>query len=94
MTEALKVKEIKLREPIQFGGSSELISVLHVRKPKAKDIRDLPVEPSTGDILNLAGRLCGQAPSIIDELCIEDCSELLETVGNFIVPGPRTGNKG
>lgn len=91
MSESVK-KEMRLRDPIKQG--SELISSLEIRKPKAKDIRMLPIEPSTGDILDLAGRLCGQPPSVIDELTIEDCSELLEIVGNFIEPGQKTGSKG
>lgn len=91
MSEPVKVKEMTLREPVQQG--SEQISKLTVRKPKAKDIRALPVEPSTGDILDLAGRLCGHPPSVIDELSIEDCSELLEIVGNFIEPGQKTGSR-
>jgi Phage tail assembly chaperone proteins, E, or 41 or 14 len=86
-----KQTEMKLRDPIKNG--SELISALQIRKPKAKDIRSLPGDPKTGDILDLAGRLCGQPPSVIDELSIEDCSELLDIVGNFMVPGQKTGSK-
>lgn len=91
MSQALKVKEMKLREPIQVG--TELISKLIINKPKAKHIRSLPVQPSTGDILDLAGKLCGQPPSTIDELSIEDCKELLDIVGDFIEPGQTIGKK-
>ena len=84
------MKEIKLREPIAVG--SESIGSLTVRKPKAKDIRGLPTQPTTGDILDLAGRLCGQPPSAIGELGIEDTMELLEVVGNFMEPGQKTGS--
>jgi hypothetical protein len=92
MSEALKVKnEIKLREPVKQG--SELISVLFVRKPKAKDFRALPAEgASTGDILDFAAKLVGQPPSVVDELCMEDFQELMEVVGNFVMPGQMTGN--
>jgi hypothetical protein len=82
---------LKLKESIQQG--TEQISELLVRKPKAKDIRKLPADPKTGDILDLAGRLCGQPPSVIDELCMEDTMELLDIVGNFIQPGQKTGAK-
>lgn len=87
----MEPKTIKLTQPISFG--SELISELTIRLPKAKDLRKLPSKPETGDILDLAGRLCGQPPSMIDELCIEDTTELLEVVGNFMAPGPKTGEK-
>lgn len=83
------MKVLKLSEPVQFG--SELISELTVRKPKAKDIRRLPQTPTTGDLLDLAGRLCGQTPAMIDELGITDTLELLEIVGNFMEPGQKTG---
>lgn len=82
---------IKLREPITFG--SETISELRVRPPKAKDIRTLPAKPTTGDILNLAGRLCGLTPPQIDEMGMADTSELLEVVGNFMQPGLQTGTR-
>lgn len=81
---------LKLKEPVTYG--SEIISELKIRKPKAKDIRKLPQNPSTGDILDLAGRLCGHPPSVIDELSIEDVGDLLEIVGNFMQPGQKTGS--
>lgn len=80
---------LKLGEPIRQG--SEEITELKIRKPKAKDFRTLPMEPSMGDILNLAGRLCGQPPSVIDELGMEDTLKLMDIVGNFIEPGQPTG---
>lgn len=81
---------LKLKDPIQFG--SETIGELRIRVPKAKDIRGLPKDPDTGDILNLAGRLCGQPPTVIDELSIHDVGELMEIVGNFMEPGQATGS--
>lgn len=82
---------LKLKSPVQYG--QELIAELKIRKPKAKDIRKLPQSPNTGDILDLAGRLCGQPPSMIDELDLEDTSALLEIVGNFMEPGQTTGKR-
>jgi hypothetical protein len=82
---------IKLKEPIKHG--SELITEFTVRKPKAKDLRGLPKDPNTGDMLNFAGRLCGQPPSVIDELGMEDVNELLEVVGNFMDLGQKTGSR-
>lgn len=87
----MQPKVLKLKEAIKFG--SEDISELTIRAPKAKDIRGLPAQPNTGDILNLAAKLCGQTPSVIDELGMEDTVELLEIVGNFMAPGRVTGSQ-
>ena len=82
---------LKLKEPIQVG--SEQITELKFRKMKAKDIRNLPAAPNTGDLLNIAGKLCAQPPSVIDELGMEDTVEVLEVVSSFL-PGSRpTGGK-
>lgn len=73
--------KLELKEPIVHG--SEKIESLEFRKPKAKDFRGLPAQPNTGDLLDLAGRLCGQPKSVIDELGVEDMKEVLTVVGNF-----------
>ena len=88
MRDSLK---IKLVEPFQFG--SQFIDELEMQPPKAKHIRNMPAAPNTGDILNLAGKLCGQPPSVIDELGMEDTMKVLEVVGNFMQAGPKTGSK-
>lgn len=82
-------RSVKLREPIQFG--SETITELTLRKPKAKDFRNMPAEPNVGDLLNLAGRLSGQPPSVIDELGVDDMLEVLGIVEVFIAGGRATG---
>lgn len=86
-----QLKVLKLKEPIQFG--SDTIDQLEIRKPKAGDMRSMPTEPKMTDLLDLGGRLCGQPPSVINELGIEDMMMLLEIVGNFIPTGRRTGNR-
>lgn len=84
-------KTVKLKDPIQFG--SETISELVLQKPKAKHFRALPTQPDTGDILNLAGKLCGQPPSVIDELSIEDMAAVMEAVSDFLPSSLATGSK-
>ncbi len=81
--------KVTLSEPVQFG--SEVISVLELQKPKAKHFRTLPQEPTTGDLLDLAGRLCGQPPKVMDELSIEDMKRVLEAVANFLGGSPAIG---
>lgn len=80
---------IVLEDPIQFG--SELVSALELQKPKAKHFRHLPAEPSTGDMIDLAGRLCGQPPKVMDELSITDMKRVLEAVAGFLGVTPETG---
>lgn len=93
-TETNEVKgrsEVVLSEPIMQG--SEKIEVLSFRKAKAKDFRDMPFAAKTGDMLNLAGKLCGQPPSVIDQLSPKDMGEVLSLLGEFMGLGPATGDK-
>jgi hypothetical protein len=73
---------IKLEEPIKFG--SEVISELNFRKPKAKDLRSLSMSAKADDLLKLAGKLCGQPDSVIDEMCIDDTKKVLDLVSDFL----------
>jgi len=80
-----KIKIIPLSEPVEHG--SETITVLEIKQPKAKHLRSMPLEPDTGDLLDLAAKLAGQPPSVIDELSMKDMTEVLTVVGNFIDTG-------
>jgi hypothetical protein len=83
---------VKLDEPIEFG--SETISELTIRSPKAKDMRGLPMEGANiGHILDLVAKLCGQPPSVIDELGTADLLKVSEHVANFIPAGLAIGKK-
>lgn len=82
-------KKLFLSAPVNQG--SEEITVLTVRKPFAKDLRSLPLEPNMGDFLNVAARLCDQPPSVIDKLEVQDAMALVEVVSGFIPDGPATG---
>jgi hypothetical protein len=80
---------IKLGIPIKFG--TETISELKMRPGKAKDFRDLPIEPKLGDYLNVAAKLCGQPPSVIDELDPTDLAEVMSAVGKLMGNGRAPG---
>lgn len=88
----MESKTLKLKHPIKVG-SEEQIFELTFREPKARDIRKMPAQPGTSDILDLAGKLCGQPPSVIDELSMADTAEVLDIVGNFMLAGQETGKK-
>lgn len=81
-----KNHSITLKHPIEHG--NETISVLNIQQPKAKHLRDMPIEPNTGDLLDLAAKLAKQPPSVIDELTMYDMTKVLTVVGNFIDSGP------
>lgn len=79
-----------LKHPITFG--SETITTLAFRPPKAGDFRAMPVDKQTiGDILNAAGRLCGQPAVVMDELQGEDFQEVASRVATFMGSSPGTG---
>lgn len=84
-------KVIKLKEPIQFG--SETITELRLRKPKAKDFRPMGEKRTLGEILDLAGRLCGQPKAVIDELSVEDMWEVSKTIEGFMPAGLEAGSE-
>lgn len=80
---------IKLKHPIEWG--SETVSELTLRRPKAKDLRKFPAEPTQGDILDLAGALAGREKSFMDELDISDLSAVNKAVAGFLSGSPATG---
>jgi hypothetical protein len=78
-----------LTEPVEFG--KEAISELHFRAPRAKDFRRFPMDPSIGDMLDLAGKLSGQPDAVIDGMGVGDFQAVMELVGGFFPGGPGTG---
>lgn len=88
----MTAKTITLKKPIQQG--SETISKLEFREPVAKDLRKLPLENmSMSVMLDLAGDLCGQPTSVVDQLSIADTQEVLGVVGGFLAGIQETGGK-
>lgn len=83
--------KIKLQHPFTYG--SETIHELDIRRPKAKDLRGLPVKMGMDDMLTLAGRCAAQPDSVINELDIVDTMTLVEVIGNFMDSSLPTGSK-
>lgn len=84
-------KTLKLKHPIKYG--SEEIQELTFKKPKAKDLRGLKIGSTLtmGDIIDLGAKMSGNAPSVLDELEVDDLMEVAEIVGNFIGSSQETG---
>lgn len=79
---------ITLKTPVIDGGTT--ITELKFREPKARDLRTMPAEGSLitmGHFLDLAGKLTGQLPQVIDALCAEDAGVVLRLVNSFLLGG-------
>ena len=80
---------VTLQYPVKHG--SVEIKEFKFRRPKGKDMRKLPSDVSVGDIMDLAARLSGHPPSVMDELEIADFNSVNEVIGDFLGAGPKTG---
>jgi hypothetical protein len=84
-------KTYTLKDPIELSGI-ETIRELHVRKPKAKDLRSMPADGRTvGHQLDLIGKLTGQPQHVVDELSLEDLEGVSSIVDGFHKSGPPIG---
>lgn len=93
MTEATKAVvagTVTLKHPIEFA--KQEIAEIQFRRPKAKDLRDVPMEPRLGDFITIAERTALDVPAgAIGELDAEDLMEVADLVGGFFGSGPATG---
>ena len=90
--------KITLKEPIAIG--DKIISELTMHKPKAKHLRGISLLISeeglkldTDAIIDLAVKLTGQLPAVIDELGIEDVAAVGAAVMGFLPGGMLTAGK-
>ena len=72
---------LPLNDPIVFG--KETIKEFTMETPKAKHLRDMPGDPSMGDIYNIIADLAGQPDSIIDELSMRDSEMAIDYFNSF-----------
>ncbi len=78
-----------LQQPIQQGSAS--ITEFTIAPPKAKHFRGISTEMSMSDMLDLAGKLSGQPPTVIDELSVIDMQRLMTEINRFLGHSPATG---
>lgn len=84
--------EIKLAHPFTFG--NEEISVLRLRRPKARDFREIgSFDKPFAAMLDFAASLADLAPAAIDQLDVEDVPKVVEVVSGFLGQFPATGTK-
>lgn len=86
------MKTMKLKTPVQIGAEPEIKS-LDFETMRAKHIMKLKGEPSMEDMLVIAGNLCNQPKTVMQELCMEDLGAVIEHVGNEFAPFQAIGNQ-
>ncbi|MEG1603739.1 MAG: phage tail assembly protein [Cloacibacillus sp.] len=94
----MQEQKIVLTEPVTVGGKT--VTELTVHKPKAKHLRGLRFMISDGGlniesdtIIDLAVKLTGELPAVIDELGLEDITALGAAVMGFLPGGMLTAGK-
>jgi len=80
-------KTFPLTRPITVG-SEEITELTFTDRPKAKHFRGITIGRggaiAMGEMLDLAGRLCSQPPSVMDELSPVDMMRVMEVVTRFL----------
>lgn len=84
---------VELHFPVKHPSESEPIKRIVLRRPRAKDMRILPAEPGVGDLLNLAAKLSGYPPSVIDLLEMPDWGQVSKVLNDFLQGGRTSGEK-
>jgi hypothetical protein len=95
------VKSYKLQTPVDLldkeGNTVSSVSELQFReKVVSGDLRGMKIsslsDPTTDDILKIAGRLCAQPDVVMARLSFPDLLGVTEIVGGFLSSGLPTGN--
>lgn len=79
------VRTVTLGFPVTFDGAE--VSVLEMRRPKVKDMLDVPQE--LGEVeqdIQMYARLCGKNPELLHELDLFDLQKLQEAFQSFLSP--------
>jgi len=78
---------IKLTVPIEAHG--EMISTLTLRRPKAKELREMPLRSALkmGDFYDIAAACADIPPSAFDQIDGADVMHIVEVVGGFLDRG-------
>ncbi|MEA4872181.1 hypothetical protein SDC9_190427 [bioreactor metagenome] len=87
-------KIIKLAEPVTVG--SKTVTELRIRPLKAKHLRGIKIGYDGIEmdaLLDLASKITGELPTVIDELSPEDLKALGVAVSDFLPFGAIMGGK-
>lgn len=92
------MKTIVLKEPIRISETLPEIRELCFReKIVAGDLRGIKMsslqDPDMGDLLKIAGRLCGQSDMVMNRLELKDIPTVIGLVSDFLSDGQETGTE-
>lgn len=83
---------LRLEWPIENG--SETVSAITLKRPKAKHLRGISGgELTTGQAIDLAGKLAALESHILDDIDGSDVMRIAETLGVFFPDSPAAGGK-
>lgn len=87
--------KLKLKVPVFVGKDADRIEVTELvfrEKACAGDLRGVAIRDPMfhDDVLKIAGRLCAQPDTVMNQLSIEDYSAVSELVGPLLSPGQKT----
>lgn len=90
------MKTIILKKPIRLGETTPEIRELRFRDELVSgELRGIKIsglqDPDVGDLLKIAGRLCGQPDVVMNRLAVEDLGAVVEVVAGFLSDGRGTG---
>ncbi len=77
--------EVVLQDPFDFG--DRRVEKFTLRAPRAKDMRDLPIDLKIGNLMDLAAKLSGTEKAIFNEMSARDAMHMVGEVSSFLAPG-------
>jgi hypothetical protein len=83
----------KLKHPVKLG--SETHTEVKIGRIKGKHMRALPADPkaySMGVMMELAAKVMGESSALLDEMDVEDLTEVCGIVGERLAGGQTTGD--
>lgn len=82
---------VNLKYPVEVKGF-EKVNTLTFRRPKARDLKEVPVENlKMGDMLKLIAKLSNQPMPVIEEMDAADISATSKVISGFLNRGQETG---
>lgn len=87
---SLSLKVVELSQPLKTQDNRELTK-LSFRRPKGKDLRNLPAGDALGMGMALIPRLCVEqiTSDDVDEMDAVDCMTCVNALGEYLAPASK-----
>ena len=83
---------ITLEEPIVIGNSEPITTITITRKPKMKDLENLPDTMSNVDkSVKIVSRVTGLVSAVVSEMSPVDFNKVNEIIAHFLPKSQETG---